>query len=223
MTNNTIKFISGIILLNLVQLNSYGHSVYFDENKNSEIKLRFGEFQDEYEESPGYLDSLDAINAWKINDKNEPEKLDIEKQKNGFSLTAQNSDNIAAQTGFPVMARTDQPRKPYFYARWCADFKSKSIPTLTLDIVPNGQEGEVKVFFRGKPLTGIKLNLYTPEYDKIELISDKNGIVLFKDNIKSKGVYMLKIARYSESITGFDQGKLYKIISHNCSLNWNEK
>ena len=223
MISNTIKFISSILLLNLVQLNSYGHSVYFDENKNSEIKLRFGEFQDEYEESPGYLDSLDAINAWKINDKNEPEKLDIEKQKNGFSLTAQNSDNIAAQTGFPVMARTDQPRKPYFYARWCADFKSKSIPTLTLDIVPNGQEGEVKVFFRGKPLTGIKLNLYTPEYDKIELISDKNGVVLFKDNIKSKGVYMLKIARYSESITGFDQGKLYKIISHNCSLNWNEK
>ena len=223
MISNTIKFISSILLLNLVQLNSYGHSVYFDENKNSEIKLRFGEFQDEYEESPGYLDSLDAINAWKINDKNEPEKLDIEKQKNGFSLTAQNSDNIAAQTGFPVMARTDQPRKPYFYARWCADFKSKSIPTLTLDIVPNGQEGEVKVFFRGKPLTGIKLNLYTPEYDKIELISDKNGIVLFKDNIKSKGIYMLKIARYSESISGFDQGKLYKIISHNCSLNWNEK
>ena len=223
MINNTIKFISGILLLNLVQLNSYGHSVYFDENKNSEIKLRFGEFQDEYEESPGYLDSLDAIKAWKINDKNEPEKLDIEKQKNGFSLTAQNSDNIAAQTGFPVMARTDQPRKPYFYARWCANFKSKGIPTLTLDIVPNGQEGEVKVFFRGKPLTGIKLNLYTPEYDKIELISDKNGIVLFKDNIKSKGIYMLKIARYSESISGFDQGKLYKIISHNCSLNWNEK
>ena len=223
MINTTIKFISSILLLNLVQLNSYGHSVYFDENKNSEIKLRFGEFQDEYEESPGYLDSLDAINAWKINDKNEPEKLDIEKQKNGFSLTAQNSDNIAAQTGFPVMARTDQPRKPYFYARWCANFKSKSIPTLTLDIVPNGQEGEVKVFFRGKPLTGIKLNLYTPEYDKIELISDKNGIVLFKDNIKSKGIYMLKIARYSESISGFDQGKLYKIISHNCSLNWNEK
>ena len=223
MINTTIKFISSILLLNLVQLNSYGHSVYFDENKNSEIKLRFGEFQDEYEESPGYLDSLDAINAWKINDKNEPEKLDIEKQKNGFSLTAQNSDNIAAQTGFPVMARTDQTRKPYFYARWCANFKSKSIPTLTLDIVPNGQKGEVKVFFRGKPLTGIKLNLYTPEYDKIELISDKNGIVLFKENIKSKGIYMLKIARFSENITGFDQGKLYKIISHNCSLNWNQK
>jgi len=223
MINNTIRYISSILLFNLIQLSSYGHSVYFDENKNSEIKLRFGEFQDEYEESPGYLDSLDAINAWKINDKNEPEKLDIEKQKNGFSLTAQNSDNIAAQTGFPVMARTDQTRKPYFYARWCADFKRKSIPTLTLDIVPNGQEGEVKVYFRGKPLNGIKLNLYTPDYDKIELISDKNGIVLFKENIKSKGIYMLKIARYSENITGFDQGKLYKIISHNCSLNWNQK
>ena len=223
MKNNTIRYISSILLFNLIQLSSYGHSVYFDENKNSEIKLRFGEFQDEYEESPGYLDSLDAINAWKINDKNEPEKLDIEKQKNGFSLTAQNSDNIAAQTGFPVMARTDQTRKPYFYARWCADFKRKSIPSLTLDIVPNGQEGEVKVYFRGKPLNGIKLNLYTPDYDKIELISDKNGIVLFKENIKSKGIYMLKIARYSENITGFDQGKLYKIISHNCSLNWNQK
>ena len=95
MTSKTIRYIGSILLLNLSQLSSYGHSVYFDENKNSEIKLRFGEFQDEYEESPGYLDSLDAINAWKINDKNEPEKLDAEKQKNGFSLTAKNSDNIA--------------------------------------------------------------------------------------------------------------------------------
>ena len=74
MTSKTIRYIGSILLLNLIQLSSYGHSVYFDENKNSEIKLRFGEFQDEYEESPGYLDSLDAINAWKINDKNEPEK-----------------------------------------------------------------------------------------------------------------------------------------------------
>ena len=223
MTSKTIRYIGSILLLNLSQLSSYGHSVYFDENKNSEIKLRFGEFQDEYEESPGYLDSLDAINAWKINDKNEPEKLDAEKQKNGFSLTAKNSDNIAAQTGFPVMTRNDQARKPYFYARWCADFNRKSIPSLTLDIVPNGQDGEVKVFFRGKPLTGIKLKLYSPDYDEIELITDKNGIVSFNDKIKSKGIYMLKIARYSENISGFDLGKLYNIISHNCSLSWNRK
>ena len=214
-----IKFISSILLINLIQLSSYGHSVYFDENKNSEIKIRFGEFQDEYEESPGYLDSLDTVSAWKINEKKEPEILETEKQMNGFSINAINSDNIAAQTGFPIMSRQDNARKPYFYARWCPNFKRKSTPSLTLDIVPNGKAGEVKVFFRG----GIKLKLYSPDYDEVELVSDKNGLVVFKDTLKSKGIYMLKIARYSEKVSGYDQGKLYEIISHNCSLSWNQK
>jgi|TARA_B100001175_G_scaffold252948_1_gene220495 hypothetical protein len=218
-----IKFISSILLINLIQLSSYGHSVYFDENKNSEIKIRFGEFQDEYEESPGYLDSLDTVSAWKINEKKEPEILETEKQMNGFSINAINSDNIAAQTGFPIMSRQDNARKPYFYARWCPNFKSKSTPSLTLDIVPNGKAGEVKVFFRGKTLSGIKLKLYSPDYDEVELVSDKNGLVVFKDTLKSKGIYMLKIARYSEKVSGYDQGKLYEIISHNCSLSWNQK
>ena len=218
-----IKFISSILLINLIQLSSYGHSVYFDENKNSEIKIRFGEFQDEYEESPGYLDSLDTVSAWKINEKKEPEILETEKQMNGFSINAINSDNIAAQTGFPIMSRQDNARKPYFYARWCPNFKRKSTPSLTLDIVPNGKAGEVKVFFRGKTLSGIKLKLYSPDYDEVELVSDKNGLVVFKDTLKSKGIYMLKIARYSEKVSGYDQGKLYEIISHNCSLSWNQK
>ena len=218
-----IKYISSILLIHLIQLSCYGHSVYFDENKSSKIKIRFGEFQDEYEESPGYLDSLDTISAWKIDDKNEPEKLETKKQINGFSINAINSDNIAAQTGFPVMARQDQARKPYFYARWCPSFKSKSTPSLTLDIVPNGKEGEVKVFFRGKTLSGIKLKLYSPDYNEVELVSDKNGLVVFKDSLKSKGIYMLKIARYSEKVSGYDQGKLYEIMSHNCSLSWNQK
>ena len=64
-----IKYISSILLIHLIPISCYGHSVYFDENKSSKIKIRFGEFQDEYEESPGYLDSLDTISAWKINDK----------------------------------------------------------------------------------------------------------------------------------------------------------
>ena len=218
-----IKYISSILLIHLIQLSCSGHSVYFDENKSSKIKIRFGEFQDEYEESPGYLDSLDTISAWKINDKNEPEILETEKQMNGFSINAINTDNIAAQTGFPIMSRQDQARKPYFYARWCPSFKSKSTPSLTLDIVPNGKEGEVKVFFRGKTLSGIKLKLYSPDYNEVELVSDKNGLVVFKDSLKSKGIYMLKIARYSEKISGYDQGKLYEIISHNCSLSWNQE
>ena len=217
------KYIISILLIHLVQLNCYGHSVYFDENKSSKIKIRFGEFQDEYEESPGYLDSLDTISAWKINDKNEPEILETEKQMNGFSINAINTDNIAAQTGFPIMSRQDQARKPYFYARWCPSFKSKSTPSLTLDIVPNGKEGEINVFFRGKTLSGIKLKLYSPDYNEVELVSDKNGLVVFKDSLKSKGIYMLKIARYSEKVSGYDQGKLYEIISHNCSLSWNQK
>jgi len=218
-----IKYISSILLIHLIQLSCYGHSVYFDENKSSKIKIRFGEFQDEYEESPGYLDSLDTISAWKIDDKNEPEMLETKKQINGFSINAINSDKIAAQTGFPVMARQDQARKPYFYARWCPSFTSKSTPCLTLDIVPNGKEGEVKVFFRGKTLSGIKLKLYSPDFNEVELVSDKNGLVVFKDSLKSKGIYMLKIARYSEKVSGYDQGKLYVIMSHNCSLSWNQK
>ena len=51
-------------IINVSILN--GHSFYFNKNTESKIYLRVCEYQGEYERSPGYLDSLDFIYAWFI-------------------------------------------------------------------------------------------------------------------------------------------------------------
>ena len=52
-------FLTFIFTLTASQV-SLAHSVYFEMNEKDQVIIRFGEFGDDYEESPGYLDSLDC-------------------------------------------------------------------------------------------------------------------------------------------------------------------
>ena len=202
---------------------SHGHSVYFEETAGG-IVVRFGEFQGDHEESPGYLDQLDAVTAWIQNKGEKPKALITTKKKQGFSLEASLSASILAQTGFPVMARGDNPgRKPNFYARWISGFDAKIEPAMNLDIVPTGKADQAQVFFRGKPLADVEVKLYSPDAEEEKYTSDKKGIINFKINPKATGIYMLKVARYSEELKGFDRGVGYAVTSHNCSLTRKQK
>jgi len=156
-------FLTFIFTLKASQL-SLAHSVYFEVNENDQVVIRFGEFGDDYEESPGYLDSLDLIHTWEINGEDQLEALKAKKQKQGFTIDANPVDSVGAHSGFPVMTRGSSPaRKPFFYARWVHDFKKKEVPRLNLDLVPTGKVGEVQAYFRNKPLVGVKAILFTPE------------------------------------------------------------
>lgn len=211
-----------ILTITATQL-GIAHSVYFEALADGQLVIRFGEFGDDYEESPGFLDSLDAIYAWKIGAEEITEALDPKKEKQGFAIEAKESDTTSAHSGFIIMTRGSSPaRKPYFYARWAPDFNQKAKPTLTLDLVPTGKPGEVQAFFRQKPLAGAKATLYTPEANDQELTADNNGIFTFKTNPEEKGLYMLKIGRHREDLAGFDRGTAFQLSSHNCSLTWEQ-
>jgi len=202
---------------------SWAHSVYFESTPEGGLVIRFGEFGDEYEESPGFLDSLDDVYAWKSKDTSKPVGLSPVKKKQGFEIEADSSDSVSAHSGFVIMTRGSGPaRKPYFYARWTAGFEQKAAPSLTLDLVPTGKPGEVQAVFRNKPLAGAKATLFTPEANDQELTADENGIFRFKTDPKEKGLYMLKIGRHREALAGFDRGTAFALSSHNCSLTWKQ-
>lgn len=207
----------------LIMQESLAHSVYFQQIEGNRIIIRFGEFGADHEESPGYLDSLDAVSAWKYGVDNKLQLLDLEKKKQGFAVKASAEDSIAAQTGFPVMSRGGNPsRKPNFYARWIPGFGKKLNPSLNLDIVPTGKSSQVQIFFRGKPLADVEVKLYAPDVTEQAYTSDKNGLVKIKIDPDKKGLYMLKVARYSETLQGYDRGRGYAVTSHNCSLTWSK-
>ncbi len=213
--------ISSILWISLLQ--TQAHSVYFEPQENGDLVIRFAEFGDDYEESPGFLDYLDHLTAWNIGEAAEPTAIDPKKQKQGFFLDIKSTDVVCADTGFPVTTRGSSPaRKPYFYARWVSDFTQKARPSMTLDLVPTGKQGEVQAFFRNKPLAGVEVSLFTPNLNDEVYKADENGIIQFKTNPEEKGLYMLKIERYREELPGFDRGVAYVLTSHNCSITFKQ-
>ena len=218
-----VTLITVLFLTSITTQFGLAHSVYFEAMEDGQLVIRFGQFGDDYEESPGFLDSLDAIYCWKIGEENKPQALNPKKGNQGFSIEAKESDTTSAHSGFIIMTRGSSPaRKPYFYARWAPDLKQKAEPTLTLDLTPTGVSGEVQAFFRQKPLIGAKATLYTPEANDQELTADEKGIFTFKTNPEEKGLYMLKIGRHREDLAGFDRGTAFELSSHNCSLTWEQ-
>src|SRR5262249_16352751 len=111
-------------------------------------------------------------------------------------------------------------RKPYFYARWQPPGAGPAKPGLNFDLVPTGTAGEVGVYFRGKPLAGVKVTLYPPAEAEQTLVSDDQGLVHF--SVRKPGLYRLAGAHQRENVSGFFGGKPYDVISHNCSLAWRQ-
>jgi hypothetical protein len=211
-----------LIILSVITVhNAFGHSVYFEPNESGQLIIRFGEFGDDYEESPGFLDSLDCVYIWKTNVEGDVQALRSSKKRQGFDIDADDTYSVCAQSGFVIMTRGSSPsRKPYFYARWISDFSQKAQPKLNLDLVPTGEPGVVRAFFRNKPLGGVVATLYTPDANDQELESDGEGFIRFETKPKEVGLYMLKIGRYREALPGFDRGTEHLLSSHNCSITW---
>jgi len=226
--NSNISCSSAVIIFNkilcvvsllLLTITVNAHSVYVEADDNGNLIARFGQFGDDPETSPGYLDNLDCLTAWTFSSQDSPKSLMPTKEHDHFNLNLLSENGVEVQTGFPIMTRgTSPPRKPFFYARWLPNLSLTLKPSLTLDIVPSGEEGKMQVFFRNKPLPNIELTLYTPEGNEQTLESDDSGFARFKCD--EKGLFMLKIGRYREERTGFDRGLLYQLVSHNCSVTW---
>ena len=61
-----VTLITVLFLTSITTQFGLAHSVYFEAMEDGQLVIRFGQFGDDYEESPGFLDSLDSIYCWKI-------------------------------------------------------------------------------------------------------------------------------------------------------------
>lgn len=213
-----------LALFSLMPLSVSAHSLWIEAlPDNAGVGVRFAEWGDEYEKSPGHLDSFVQVSGWTLNDKGEPEPFEVAKKADHFFLGKPAAGQPAfAQAHFTVRKlHEDKPaRAPIFYCRYQPEGAGAGKPALTLDIVPTGKPGEARVYFRGKPLADVEVGLEAPgRTDDSKLKTDAEGFVRVED-VSKPGAYQLTVARYSEDLPGFFNGVAYGITSHSASLYW---
>lgn len=198
------------------------HSVWIEPASDGKLILRFAEPDGKYEKSPGHLDELTAPVAWKPGASNAPTALVVEKKADHFTLGGESATtSLQVETDFQILAAPGKPgRLPHFYARWQPAAPEAATPALTLDLVPTGKAGEVRVYFRGKPLPGVKATFRTPDEKEQELTADGEGLIHYAST--QSGLHLLSIARHRETLGGFAGGRAYDLTSHNASLAWQQ-
>ncbi|MDB6072249.1 MAG: hypothetical protein JWL81_3420 [Verrucomicrobiales bacterium] len=186
--------------------------------------VRFGEFGDTIEKSPGYLDQLAPVLAWTPAGApaTEATVLGSTKKEDHFLLSAEGGTPavVLAQTGFPVMGKADAPgRLPLFYIRFHAAGPQTaavdSHPAMTLDLVPEGNNS-VRVYFRSKPVPAAALTLMTGGKES-SLTADAEGRVALPSCPAGP---VLLTTNQKEDLAGNHLGKAYAVTSHNASLSW---
>jgi len=194
------------------------HDVWIEDTPEHQLVIRFGEFGDEVETSPGYLDNLTLPQAWTKTALTNPVPFDVLNQTNSFLLVGASPTNIAAaETAFDVLSATNKPsRYPIFYARWQPAGAGAGTPTLTFDIVPQEKPGDIRVYFRGVPVEDETVSAYGPDDFEKELKTDSYGIVHF--DLDKPGFYLFTCNHYRETRSGFFGGRHYDLVSHNASL-----
>lgn len=212
----------GILAACLMAPAAPAHSVWVEPGPEGTLVVRFGELDGDVEKSPGHLDSLETPNAAVLPLAADSKPLESLKKSDHYTLGDAKPDRtVIAEAAFPVMGAEGKPaRRPFFYSRWlpAGGDKVAGQPSLTLDIVPTGTPGEMRVYFRSKPLVGAKAQLNAPNGSHTPLKTDEQGVVKFTTD--EPGRWVLTVPGYSEELSGFAGGKPYAIASHNASLTW---
>ncbi len=194
-------------------LETEAHTIWI-EPLGGKLVIRFAEPAGSYEKSPGYLDSLSGPSAFTMVT-NAAVMVESTKSTNHFLMANASPTNAAGvESIFTVRAA----RKPHFYARWQPAGAGAGTPFLTFDLVPTGKPGAARVYFRGRPLGGLKATLRRPDDTEQEISVDSEGYVRFES--KQSGLHLLTIPHYRESTAGFHLGQAYQQTSHNTALTW---
>ncbi len=230
----TIYFAALLAACCQLTFNAAAHFLWLEDVKGQGLTLRFAEWPDEYETSPGHLDEVDPPMAWKCGTNGEPVNFRFKKESDQIQLVDSSAkDAVQLEAGFQVMTpemmraegapvTTNTPsRKPIFYARWQPAGAGAAKPTLNFDIVPTGNAGEYQVFFRNVAVAGVKVTAHLPAGKDLSLVADAKGIVHFTAD--KPGLYMLTCSHQRETVKGFSGGVAYDQVSHNCSLAWRQE
>ncbi len=174
------------------------HQIWIEQADGQNAIVRFGEFGYNLREaSPGLLDKFVKPTATLIAGKGE-QKSDATKTANGFTLpfSAAAGDSIVAEdASYPLYTwkQKDKNVTNWYYpaARFITGFAAQQ-PRLVLDLVPTGQPGQFKLFFKDQPKAKTKVTLVTQSGWSKEGHTDEQGLVKFE--MPWKGVYVAEVS-----------------------------
>jgi uncharacterized GH25 family protein len=187
------------------------HQIWIEQPAaaNERAVVRFGEFGENLREaSPGLLDKFGQVRAIRLDGKGE-QPVDAVKGKDGYALPFRAESGvslIAEDASYPLYSFKQGDKQVTNWYRPAARLVTGSAalaPKLTLDVVPAGQPGQFKVFFRGQPLAKAKVSLVTQSGWAKEAHSDEQGLVRF--DLPWKGQYVAEVA-HTDKTAGERQG-----------------
>ncbi len=187
-----------------------GHQIWIEQPAGQKTAIvRFGEFGENLREaSPGLLDKFGQVRAIRLDGKGE-QPVDAVKGKDGYALPfrAEAGESLLAEdAAYPLYSFKQGEKQVSNWYRPAARLVTGHAalpPKLTLDVVPAGQPGQFKVFFRGQPLAKAKVSLVTQSGWAKEAHSDAQGLVTF--DLPWKGQYVAEVA-HNDKTAGERQG-----------------
>ena len=177
---------------------SQAHQIWIEQSEGQKAVVRFGEFgQNLREASPGLLDKFGKPTATLISTKG-VQKSDATKTASGFTLpfSAAAGDSIVAEdASYPLYTWKQQDKNVtnWYYpaARFITGFAAQQ-PRLVFDLVPTGQPGQFKLFFKDQSKAKTKVTLVTESGWSKEGHTDEQGLVTF--DMPWKGVYVAEVS-----------------------------
>ena len=218
--------LAAIALLGLIAP-AQAHQIWIEQADGQNAVVRFGEFGENLREaSPGLLDKFAKVTSTLIASKGE-QKSDATKTANGFTLPfkAAAGDSIVAEDASYPFFQTKQQDKQitgWYYpaARFITSFAAQK-PKLVLDLVPTGQDGEFKLFFKDQPKAKTKVTLVTQSGWSKEANTDEQGVVKF--DLPWKGTYVAEVSfndRTGGERTGANGAEKYDGVSYATTLTY---
>jgi hypothetical protein len=173
------------------------HHIWIEQPQDQAAVIRFGEFGENLREtSPGLLDNFGKPTATLISSKGEREAEAV-KSPTGFTLPFAVGDGeaiVAEDMAFRLnkFKRGDREITSWYRpgARYVTSLAAQPAK-LTLDIVPAGQPGSFKIFFKGQPLRKAKVSIVVQSGWAREARTDEQGQVDF--SLPWKGSYVVEV------------------------------
>lgn len=197
----------------------HGHGAWAEETPDHRVVLRFGDYGKKTEKSPGPLDRLAAAKVWSYDANGKPVAGTAEKTAEYILLRDISAEGAAFAEITNIPVRTggkNPPAKSQVYIRWQPAGVAATVPAMTLDLVPTGKPGEVRVHFRGAPLARAKVEVFTPgEKEPKDVVADETGLVRFDS--ERPGTFLFECA-HREPVGGFHEGVAYAATNHAATL-----
>jgi len=203
------KFSIAVIALLGAMTPVQAHQIWIEQPDGQNAVIRFGEFGENLREvSPGLLDKF-AKPVGTLMSAKDDKKSDATKTANGFTLpfrAASGESILAEDASYPLYTwkQQDKSTTNWFYpaARFITGFAAQS-PKLVLDLVPTGQDGQFKLFFKNEPKAKTKVTLVTQSGWSKEGHTDEQGLVKF--DMPWKGIYVAEVS-FNERTAGERMG-----------------